>query len=107
MYKTTPLCLMLLSLILTLPGCGVLFPEPPEKVVLTKLQTVDHPILMDTSCPPEPTPPPKPQGHNTLAKDAATYWNEYAGWGMACRDINDAITAILRPSKEELKPAVN
>lgn len=102
MSPKTLLCLMPLSLFLSLSGCGVLFPERAERppVVLTKVETKAQPILLDTSCPPAPTPPPKPQGHNTLAKDAANYVAELDSWAMACRDLNDALDAILRPSTE-------
>ena len=103
-HLKTSLCLLTLSTFLT--SCGVLFPEvdrPP--VVLTKVETSSQPILFDATCPPKPAPPPKPQGHNTLSKDAAEYFAALDGWGMACRDLNDAIEAILRPSKEALRPS--
>ena len=102
MSPRTPLCLMLLSLSLT--GCGVLFPEPPERIVLTKTEVRERPLILDPICPPAPNPPPKPQDRNTGAKEAASFWNEYGAWAMACADLNQALDAILRPSKEELRP---
>lgn len=95
-----------LCLMLPLTSCGVLFPDqdrPP--IVLTKTEMVERPLLLETQCPPKPTPPPKPQGHNTLSADAAEYFANLDGWAMACRDINQAIESLLRPSKEALRPS--
>ena len=104
-HLKTFLCLTILSCFSTLLGCGVLFPDranlPPTVLVATKVET--PPLLLDPTCPPEPIPPPKPQGHNTLSEPAAIYWNDFDAWAMACRDLNDAIEAILRPSTEAKK----
>ena len=100
----TSLCPLILSTFLT--SCGVLFPDqdrPP--IVLTKTEMVERPLLLETECPPKPTPPPKPQGHNTLSADAAEYFATLDSWAMACRDLNEAIESILRPSKEALRPS--
>lgn len=67
---------------------------------------MDRPVILDTTCPPKPLPPPKPQGHNTLSKDAAEYFAQLDGWAMACADLNEAIESILRPSKEALRPSL-
>lgn len=102
----TCLSLLLLSMFLTLPGCGVLFPETEAPTVLTKTLMTERPILLDATCPPPPSPPAKPEKHNTLSKDAAAYFAELDSWAMACRDLNEAIESILRPSKEALRPTV-
>lgn len=98
------LSLPLLSMFWTLQGCGVLFPETQAPTVLTKTLMTERPVILDASCPQPPSPPAKPEGHNTLSKDAAAYFAELDSWAMACRDLNEAIDAILRPSKEELRP---
>lgn len=94
-----------------LTSCGVLFPDQADSppVVLTKVTLEAPPILIDPRCPPKPTPGPKPDRHNTLSDDASNYFAALNGWAMACRDLNDAIQAILtqqdlRPSKESLRP---
>lgn len=96
----TFLFLPLLSTSLTLQGCGVLFPEERPPTVLTKTEVIDKPILLEVECPPPPPAPKKPEGHNTLSKDAAGYFAALDSWAMACRDINQALNAILRPSQE-------
>lgn len=104
MRPTTLLSLMLLSSLLT--GCGVLFPEPPERIVLTKTELKEKPVILEALCPPPPSPPPKrSDGKNTLAKDYANWRTDFDGWAMACRDLNEALDAILRPSKEALRPS--
>ena len=97
------LYLLILSTFSTLNGCGVLFPEKPDRIVVTKLKETERPILLDATCPEPPSPPPKPDGHNTLSKDAADYFATLDSWAMACRDLNEAIEAILRPSTEANK----
>lgn len=92
------LCLMLSSVSLT--GCGVLFPEvdrPP--VVLTKVEQVERPILVDPKCPPKPLPPAKPADTNTLSKPAADYFAEWFLWATECEAKNDELGAILRPAQ--------
>lgn len=98
--------LLLSSMFLTLPACGVLFPETEPPTVLTKTLMTERPILLDATCPPPPSPPAKPAKHNTLSKDAAEYFATLDSWAMACRDLNEAIESILRPSKEALRPTM-
>lgn len=105
-HLKTCLCLLTSSCFLILSGCGVLFPDPDHApIVLTKVSSVATPVLLDPTCPPPPQAPPKPPSGNTLSKDAAEYFAELDGWAMACRDLNEAIDAILRPSIPPPSPA--
>lgn len=63
--------------------------------------------MFDATCPKKPAPPQKPPSHNVLSADAASYFAQLDGWAQTCADLNSAIESLLRPSKDELKPAVN
>lgn len=103
MLKKTHQYLMLLSVFWSLSACGVLLPEQ-RQVVLTKVQKTERPILIDTSCPKRPLPPPRPTDTNTLSKPAAEFFASLLAWGDTCADLNEAIDAVLRPSTEATSP---
>lgn len=110
MSQHLKMCLSAIILSCSLTSCGVLWPEMADRppIVLTKVETKMTPVLLDPTCPQPPPPPAKrTDGRNTLSEDAAEYLNQYRSWAVACADLNAAIESILRPSKEELKPAVN
>lgn len=114
MSKTIRVCLLLCSVSLTLGGCGMLLDQEPLPIVVTKVKEAEKPLLVDPRCPKEQRPKlkPKPADGNDFSADAAEFIAEFFAYTEACEINSDAaaqalekeLDAILRPSKEALRP---